>query len=332
MKKTLILTALLVLVVSALAAQESSPAPKLSMWNRGVFNFNLSDKTTSVGPGWSGPDTGMYNSLSLDWTWKDVSWTMTGQWDDDAWSLAKNLRDFSGTFSMFSGFLRFTGGKVWSDGGYRFTNFDTTGFATRIATGKTGFMIRVQPVAGLSVGAFVPVPVPAQPMATTFGAVNLGAEILAGKAILFRTSYRFEKDGAGNREFAVGARLLAVKNFELTLGYRYLDVAVEHDLFMDTMFRIPHYTFRFYGDVNFRAGGPFYGGKVNAEHEIGKTPFVLGASASYGNGDVWYNDGLAAAAYVRYGFPGGSSVQVGADVAHKTDYRWRAQIQYTVGF
>jgi len=50
------LAALILLAAAAalpLAAQEAAP-PKLSMWNRGLFNLYTSDGTTSGGPNWMG--------------------------------------------------------------------------------------------------------------------------------------------------------------------------------------------------------------------------------------------------------------------------------------
>jgi hypothetical protein len=137
---------------------------------------------------------------------------------------------------------------------YRFRNFDTTGFSTRIADAETGLLIQVFLVKGLSLGAFVPVPVSAQSIAVTYANTNFDVQWSPAESLV-----------------------------------------------------------------------------LNAEYNLPKTPFTLGASASYGNGDVWGLSGLDLNPYVRYGFSG-SSVRVGTDVTYGTDWVYKVQFAYTVGF
>ncbi|MFA5852562.1 MAG: hypothetical protein WC820_07675 [Spirochaetales bacterium] len=333
MRRKIFFVLLAAICISAASAQEASPLAKLSMWNRGVFNFDLSAGSTNVGPSWMGGGGGVYNSLSLDWSWKDVSWTMTGQWDGDNWNNPVNLRDYSAAYRMFSGFVSVSAGKVRSDGGYRFANFDTTGFSTRIANAEPGVMLCLYPLKGLSFGAFLPIPVGSQAIAMTFGDANFGAAWAIGTIAIVKASYRMEPDADGNKELAAGVQIIGLKDSQLTLGYRYLDVTQEHDAFMDAALRAAGLSLKAYGDLNFTQGGLYYGAKVNVEYEFTGTPFVSGASASYGNGDVWYDDGLQVAAYGRYGFAGGSSVQVGGNMAYKgTTLSYGAEIQYTISF
>lgn len=339
MKKTIAIIAMLGLAAAIAGAQSDVNLPKFSMWNRGVFNLYESGATTSVGPSWMGDPIkqGPYNSLSLDWSMKDVGWTMTAQWDGDAKTYPFYLRDFSGRYSMFKGFLRLTAGKVRSDGGYRFSNFDTTGFSTRIANSEMGILVQVQPIKGLSVGTFVPIPVASQAADATFGKVNFGAEWVFENKAAIKASYRLEpvsdmKSVADdNREFAIGAVLTAVPDFVLTLGYRFLDATPEHDLFLDASYSLPRLRFKFFADLNIVNSQFYYGGKLNAEYLVANTSFVVGASAFYGNGDAWYDDGMDVNPYFRYEF-GGSSVQLGADLLYKTALTYKVQLSYTISF
>ncbi|HWR12933.1 MAG TPA: hypothetical protein VN445_14010 [Rectinemataceae bacterium] len=339
MKKTIATIAMLGLAAAVVGAQGGVDLPKLSMWNRGVFNLYESGGTTSVGPSWMGDaiKQGPYNSLSLDWSMKDVGWTMTAQWDGDAKTYPFYLRDFSGRYSMFKGFLKLTAGKVWADGGYRFRNFDTTGFSTRIASGETGVMARLQLAKGLSVGTFVPIPVASQAAGATFGKMNFGAEWIFENIATIKASYRLEPVSdikslnSGNREFAIGAVLTALPDFAFTLGYRFLDATPEHDLFFDASYSLPVLKLKMFADLNIVDAGLYYGGKLNAEYFVSDTPFVVGASASYGNGDAWYDDGVEANPYFRYEF-GGSSVQLGADLLYKAALTYKVQLAYTISF
>lgn len=333
MRRKIFFALIAVLCAAAASAQEAAPAAKLSMWNRGVFYFDLGAGDTSVGPSWMGGGGGVYNSLSLDWSWKDVSWTMTGQWDGDNWSNPVNLRDYSASYTMFSGLVRVGAGKVRSDGGYRFANFDTTGFSTRIANAEPGVLLGLYPLRGLSVGAFLPIPVGSQAMPLTFGHANFGVAWTIGAVAIAKASYRMEPDADGNKELAVGVQFTSFKDAQLTLGYRYLDLAREHDLFLDASLRSAALSLKACGDLNVKPGELYYGAKLNAEYEFAGTPFISGAAASYGNGDVWYDDGFQAALYGRYAFAGGSSVQVGGTVAYRgSAFSPGAELQYTISF
>ena len=268
---------------------------------------------------------------------QDVSWTMTTQWDGDAKTYPVYLRDFSGHYSLFKGFLKLTAGKVWSDGGYRFRNFDTSGFSTRMADGKMGIMAQVQPVGGLSIGSFLPIPVASQDASATFGNMNFGAEWMIGKSAMIKASYRFEPVfdtkylANDNKEFAMGVALTALPGFVFTLGYRYLDATPEHDLYFDTSCSLFALKLKMFADLNIVNASLYYGGKLNAEYFFESTPFVMGASVSYGNGDTWYDDGMEVNPFFRYEF-GGSSVQLGADLLYKVALTYKVQLAYTISF
>lgn len=332
MKRSIVLALILAAALAPLAAQDA--APKLSMWNRGVFNLYSSDGTTSLGPNWMGYGVaqGPYNSLSLDWASKLVTWSMTAEWDGDGKVYPIYLRDYSGSFNMFGGFMKLTAGKVFGVDEYRFRNFDYTGFSTRIANAETGFLVQIFPMKALSLGAFIPVPVLAQSAATTYSRPNFGIRWTAGDFAAVKVSLRLEPDAStGNRELAVGATLTAVPNLGLTIGYTYRDVTQENDLFIDGSYGMGPLVLNAFADGNFIAGVFVGGGKVNAEYSLPKTPFTFGSSAAYGNGDVWGNSGLDLNPYIRYSF-GGSSVQTGVDVTYGTVWAYKVQFTYTVGF
>jgi hypothetical protein len=334
MKKAAGLFLLAFMVANCAFSQDAAPsAGRLSMWNRGLFNLYESGGTTSVGPNWIGYTIpqGAYNSLSFDWAGKNVSWTMTGEWEGDWVDYHVTLRDFSGTFNLFNGLMRLTAGKVWSGDDYRFRNFDTLGFATRVAYGKTGLLLRFFPVKGLNIGAFLPMPVASQSAAITYGRMNFGAEWTAGKTAIVRASYRQEPDAKGNREIAIGLGLTSIKDFGLAVGYTNRDVTQENDFFLDASYRWPRLELHGYGDIDLIGADIFYGFKINAEFTFPKAPFTIGASAAYGNGDLWWINGLDLNPYVRYNF-GQSSIQTGFDLLYTTSLSYKAQLAYTVGF
>ena len=329
------LAALLFFIAAAaipLAAQEAAP-PKLSMWNRGLFNLYTSDGTTSGGPNWMGyaTDQGPYNSLSLNWAGKLVNWSMTAEWDGDGSVYPIYLHDYSASYAMFTGFVRFTAGKVYGGDDYRFRNFDTTGFSTRIANAETGVMVQVLPAKNLSLGAFIPIPVAERSAEITYSRPNFGFQWVAGDFAILKSSLRLEPLANGNREASVGVSLTAIRNFGLTLGYTYRDVTMENDFFLDTSWRSGPLTLHAFADLNLVDADLYYGGKVNAEYAFPTIPFTLGGSASYGNGDIWYNDSLELYPYLRYNFSG-SSVQTGVVVDYADAWTYKVQLQYTVGF
>jgi hypothetical protein len=321
---------MLTAALAASAAQETGP--RLSMWNRGVFNLYSTDGTTSLGPNWMGyaVDQGPYNSLTLDWAGKQVSWSMTAQWDGDAQVYPIYLHDYSGSFVMFDGLAKLTAGKVYSNE-YRFRNFDTTGFSTRIADAETGLLVQVFPVKSLSLGAFVPVPVSAQGAAITYAHTNFGIQWTPSESLVFKASLRLEPASSGNREASIGVSLVPIKNSTFTIGYTYRDVTQENDLFMDGSYREGDLSLHAFADGGLIAGSWVAGAKLNAEYSLPKTPFTVGASASYGKGDAWGLSGLDLNPYARYGFSG-SSVQVGVDITYVAAWAAKLQLAYTVGF
>ena len=326
----LILVLILASALQALGAQET--APRLGMWNYGIFNLYTTDGTTSLGPNWMGTAVvqGPYNALTLDWSGKQVAWSMTAQWDGDALLYPIYLHDYAGSFTMFGGFMKLTAGKVYSNE-YRFRNFDTTGFSTRIADAETGLLIQVFPVKGLSLGSFLPVPVSAQSIAVTYAHTNFGIQWSPSGSLTFKASLRLEPAASGNREASAGVSLVPFKNSTLTIGYTYRDVTQENDLFIDASYRVGDFAFRAFADGGLIAGLWVAGGKLNTEYYLPATTFTLGSSLSYGNGEAWGLSGLDLNPYVRYGFSG-SSVQVGTDITYGTVWAAKLQLAYTVGF
>ncbi|MEN6298149.1 MAG: hypothetical protein ABFC92_09410 [Rectinema sp.] len=312
-------------------------------WNRGVFNlYESGGSTTSVGPDWMGyaDPQGAYNGLTIYYAAQNVSWTMTAEWEGD-WSKVDIsntvLSEFSGSYMMFNGIARLTAGKVRADGGYRFTNFDTAGFSTRIANAETGVLLTIQPLRGISFGTFLPVPVEAQAASTTYQRMNLGASWDIPEVAIFKASYRMEPYilygiTPKGKELAVGGQLRAIENFLFTLGYRWFDVADEHDFFIDTSYRFPSTLLSAYAYLSVQSPLLYKGFKANIEQNIGKTALVAGTSVSWGEGpDVWWLDGWDVNPYLRYDF-GGSSVQLGVDCTYTTSFAYKVQLTYTIGF
>ena len=331
MKRHIFLALVLAAALAPLAAQDD--APKLGMWNYGLFNLYASDGTTSLGPNWMNNSVvqGPYSCLSLNWASKWGTLTMTAEWDGDAKTYPIYLRDYSDSFNLFGGFMKLTAGKVRSDD-YLFWNLDYNGFSTRIANAETGLLVQIFPMKALSLGVFVPVPVPAQSAATTYSRPNFGIQWKAGDFAVVKASCRLEPDPlTGNRELAVGAALTAVPNLELAIGYTYRDVTQENDLFFTGSYRTGPMAFNAFADVNFIAGAIKEGGRLNAEYSLPKTPLALGSSLSCGNGDIWDNPGLDLNPYLRCNF-GNSYVQAGVDVTYNTIWAYRIQLIYTIGF
>ena len=178
--------------------QSGTVPATISMWNRGVFNlYESGESTTSVSPDWIGyaDPQWAYNGLTIYYAAQNVSWIMTAEWEGD-WSKVDIsntvLSEFSGSYMMFNGIARLTAGKVRTDGRYRFTNFNTAGFSTRIANAETGVLLTIRPLRGISFGTFLPVPVEAQAASTTYQRMNLGASRDIPKVAIFKASYRME--------------------------------------------------------------------------------------------------------------------------------------------
>ena len=340
MKKAAVFALLAGLALFAVVSQGVASAPRLSMWNRGLFNLYSSDGTTSVGPSWMGPPTsGPFNDLGLDWSAKDVSWTMTAMWDGDGskGGFPIYLWDYAGSYSLFDGRARVTAGKVWSGGDYRLQNFDTTGFSTRIANAETGVLLQVYPLKGLSLGGFLPVPVANQNVTTTWAQTNLGIAYAIPSVATFVASCRLERNPAlsNSHEYAVGASIPSLDGVALSVGFTYRDTLDQYCYFADSSYGIAGFALHLYGDFVSQTGGSLYGAKFNAERSIPSTPFVGGLSILYGNEiTLWYFNGFEINPYLRYDF-GGSSVQLGFDGKAGMDMAWsgyQIQLSYTISF
>ncbi len=333
----------------ALGAQDQGG--RISMWNRGVFNlYEYPAGTTSVGPNWMGyvPPQGAYNGLTMAWAGKNVGWVMTAEWDGD-WTVVKypTISEFSGNYALFDGLVRMTMGKVRADGGYRFANFDTAGFSTRLADSKTGVLITVQPLRNFSAGAFVPFYVPVlstdpkgEDAAITYSHTNFGASWTAAEGLTFKGSYRMEPytlwGTPKGRELAAGLQVAMIKDLVITAGWRWYDSAAEHDLMLDAVWRaLPTTKLSAFGYASLHDGTAWPGFKANVEHAFADSPFVAGASVAWGIGyPAWWLDGWEGNPYVRYEF-GGSSVQAGAQLRLPDStgtFTGAAQLSYTIGF
>ncbi|MEI6877101.1 MAG: hypothetical protein WCL50_18460 [Spirochaetota bacterium] len=347
MKKSVTALISVFAVMTMSFAQESPQPARFSMWNRGVFNLYQDNGTTSIGPNWMGyaVPQGAYNGLTMDWSAKDVGWTMTAEWEGDwAFSSVTTLSEFAGRYSMFDGLVRMTMGKVRSDGGFRFANFDTAGFSTRIADGETGVLMTIHPTKGLSIGTFLPVQVAERAVASTYSEMNFGAAWQVADIVIIKASVRLEPfslwGARKGREFAASAQLTAVPALVATAGYRtYPDVG-EHDLMLDASYRILERTsLHGFTYLSLHDGLSEPGGKLNVEHAFKGSPYVAGASLSYGRSGgypAWWLDGWEANPYIRYEFPG-SSVQAGAVARYRNPsdpgtFSYALQLAYTIGF
>lgn len=333
-KKAILLFFAIGFLTTGVIAQGSSDSAKLSMWNKGVFTLYNSEGMTSFGPNWMGYTIpqGAYNSITLNWSMKDLSWTMTSEWDGDLKTFPVTwLKNFSGSYTMFKGLIKVTAGKVLSDGGYRFTNSDSTGFSTRIANGDTGILLNVQPIKGLSIGAFLPVEIASTPASTTYSRLNFGIEWVVRKTVTFKASYRMEPITGKGRELAVGAQLTAVPALGLTIGYANYDEVSENDLFLDATYRLGRVNLAAFGYLSLQDASLYEGVKVGAEYSIYKTPFVIGTSVSYGTGDLWWLGDLLINPYVRYAI-GSSSLQLGTELTVADTFTYSVKFSYVFGF
>lgn len=334
---------LILLGGGALTAQDQGG--RISMWNRGVFNlYEYPAGTASVGPNWMGyiPPQGAYNGLTMSWSGKNVGWTMTAEWDGD-WTVVKypTISEFSGNYALFDGLVRMTMGKVRADGGYRFANFDTAGFSTRLADSKTGVLVTVQPLRYFSAGAFVPFNLSGEDAAITYSQTNFGASLAVAEGVTIKASYRMEPYKLWNvidkgKELAAGIQVARVKNLVVTAGWRWYDDAAEHDIMFDASYRAGNYTrLAAFGYASLHDDRVWPGFKANIEQGFVDSPLVVGASVSYGIGyDAWWLNGWEGNPYLRYEF-GGSSVQAGVQLKLPETtgiFTGAAQLAYTIGF
>lgn len=292
--KKLLVALLALAAIGTMVAAQNAPAAigQVGMWNYGEVRLYNNAGNTNLGPGWV--KGGLYNNMTLSYSGKNVTWTQTQEWDQDG--ALPTFRNFGATFKLFNGMAKLDVGKLRTGFEYRWTNFDAAGFSTRLANKDSGFGVRLYPMDGFSVGAFVPVPLADQAVGTTYGNTSFGASYAIKDMATVVASY---KGNTGAKEFFVGADVKAVSGLGLKLGFLDKLDAKSMSVEANTSYTVSGIALQAYGDVNL-ATATTYGAKVDASYAVASTPFTVGANFSYDNGDAWIgNNGIGFSGYAN---------------------------------
>ena len=207
-------------------------------------------------------------------------------------------------------------------------------------------LVTVQPLKGFSAGAFVPFYMPTtindpgtEDALITYSHTNFGASLTMVEGVTIKASYRMEPyklwGTTKGKELAAGIQVSTIRNLVVTAGWRWYDIAAEHDIMLDASYRVGNYTrLAAFGYASLHDDRVWPGFKANIEQGFVDSPFVAGASASYGIGyPAWWLDGWEGNPYLRYEF-GGSSVQAGVQLKLPENGPFTAatQLAYTIGF
>lgn len=326
MKKTLAILLALVAIGGLVFAQDAPAAiGKVGMWNEGDVTLVNNDGDTAWGPSWAG--SGWYNSLTTSYAGKDVSFSMTAEFGNDA--LPTTLRNYGATYTAFGGIAKISGGKLRTGFDYRMTNYsDASGMSTRLANAETGIALQLYPITGLSLGAFVPVPTAVQAATDTYANTAYGVAYTLDKVAKVMASYRAE-----NKEIFVGADVLAVEKLSLQLGYKNV-LDTSNTIYLNASYPVlDKLTVAAYADVNIDSASTVtYGAKGFADYTIAD-PYAVGIAVAYDNGDAWIkNNGFEVTPYAQYNF-GDSSVKLSFDmIATATATTWSIPLTYVISF
>lgn len=207
MKKILAILLALVAIGSFAVAED---APKAALTGYTYFTTNLYDQDGQVS---SGPDwvsNGHYSTLGLAYSGGMAGFSATIEFENNAVNSA--FRDYTAWVKPFGDILKVSAGRL-RNGDYRLTSYiDGSGFNTRLANAESGLLVQVYPVAGLSIGAFVP----AGDTAVDFADVDFGfgAAYTIDKVAKIVAAYKMSVD-----ELFIGADVKAVDGLTLKIGF-----------------------------------------------------------------------------------------------------------------
>lgn len=232
-------------------------------------------------------------------------------------------RNYSVWYSMFDGMAKIYAGDLRETGSARLTSYiDGNGFSTRLANAdKTGLMLALMPVKGLTVSAFVPVDGVA--MADELKLANFGfAYGLEGLAT-FVASYR-----QANKEFAIGADIKALEGITLKAGFKMITDGDNYIYLTAGKMITDAIKVGLDADIVL-ATELGYGAELLVSYAM--EPYTFALEASFDNGDAWYQaDGLNFNPYVQWDFDAGDII-VGVNY-NTGDSSWSVPIEFELDY
>jgi len=287
MKKAIVLLLALAVLGGAVFAEDAAPA--LTFGSYGDVYLTLADQDTEN-------SYGVYHELYVNYKADDMGFSATiVNSDGDFFGEARN---YSVYYKMFDGMVTAYAGDLREDGGARLASYvDGNGFSTRLANADiTGFMVKVAPIDGLVVSAFLPYTGVA--VADDFAAANFGFGYTIADIGKLVASYRLAND-----ELAVGFDVKAIADTTLKLGYKMI---VDGDMYVYLTAGKVIAGIDLGLDADVVLGDAVaFGAKVKAEY--GMDPYAFGLKATFDTGDAWYgNDSFTVNPYAVWNFSAGA--------------------------
>lgn len=207
MKKALVLLLALSVIGFVFAQDEAPVVPALTGYFFAGTQLYNQDGYLSLGPDWL--SSGHYANLGVTYQAPVYGFSATIEYENAAVNTA--FRDYTLWVKLFD-MVKLSAGKL-RNGDYRLTSYiDGNGFSTRTANVEQGLLAQLTPIAGLSVGAFVPLSSAADTLAT-FLYPSYGASYLLEGIAKFFVAYK-----TNNTEFFVGADIKAIEGLTLKVG------------------------------------------------------------------------------------------------------------------
>jgi hypothetical protein len=283
MKKAIVLLLALAVLGGAVFAD-----PALTFGSYGDVYMTLADQDTEN-------SYGVYHEFYFNYKADDMGFSATVVNSDNDFLGA--FRNYAVYYNMFDGMAKVYAGKLRETGDVRLTSYiDGNGFSTRIANVEAGILVKLMPVDGLVVDAFLPYNGAA--VADDFALAAFGAGYTIADIGKLVASYRLAND-----ELAIGFDVKAIEDTTLRLGYKMI---VDGDMYVYLTAGkvIAGIDLGLDADVVI-ADEIAFGAEVKAEY--GMDPYAIGLRASFDTGDAWEgNDSFYVKPYAVWNFSAGS--------------------------
>lgn len=312
MKKAIVLLLVLAVLGGVVFAEDAAPALTFGAYSDIVATLTDQDSNDAVA---------YYSEFYFNFKAADMGFSATAISDGDL-DFFKEVRNYKLYYNMFDGKATLMAGKLREDGGVRLVSYiEGNGFSTRLASVTDGLMVKVMPVDGLVVSAFVPVLGGAT--SDDFALANFGAAYTVTDIAKLVASYRLE-----NKEIAVGVDVKALADTTLAAGFKMVDGGDPY-IYLTAGKTIAGIDLGLDADIVL-ASTVGYGAEVKAAY--GMDPYVLGVKLAYDNGaDAWFaNDGVYVKPYAQWNFSAGDIIL--AFQYNTGDSTWSIPLEFELSF
>lgn len=263
----------------------------------------------------------VYNETYVNYTNGNMGFSATVVSGNDFFATPRN---YSVWYSMFDGKAKIYGGDLRETGSARLTSYiDGNGFSTRIANAdKTGMMLLVKPIDGLTVSAFVPVM--GNVIADEFKAANIGFAYSLPELATVVASYR-----QANDELAIGVDVKAIEGITLKAGFKTITDADSYVYISGGKMLTDAINLGLDADIVL-GDSLGYGAEVLVSYAMAPYTFALETSFDSGD-DAWYKvDGLNLNPYVQWDFDAGDII-VGLNY-NTNNSTWSVPIEFELSY